>query len=269
MSVENKDGDAAHVTFEKNEHVAVITLNRPSKRNSISQRMLDEIDTALDRVLVTDCRVLIIKGADGNFCAGADLSLVSKLLADKPNSFSEEFIPRVQQVMNRIEDLPIPVIASVEGYCMAGGFELSLCCDIVYASKSAKLADGHSIYGFLPGSGGAYRLARKAGVNRAKYIAFTGDIFSADEMMQMGLVTRVTEDDKLEAEVAELAQKLSARSPVGLQRMKELIHIADTSDRANGLMSERLASAAHTSTYDMQEGLAAFGEKRTPSFKGR
>ena len=269
MSDQKKDDNAPHATLDLNDHVAMITLNRPSKRNSISQRMLDEIDGALDRIVAEDRRVLIIKGAGGNFCAGADLNFVSGLLADNPSAFSEEFIPRVQQVMNRIEDLPIPVIASIEGYCMAGGFELLLCCDIVIAAKSAKLADGHSIYGFLPGSGGAYRLARKAGVNRAKYIAFTGDIFTADEMLEMGLISRVCTDDDLESEVTELSKKLAARSPIGLQRMKELIHIAEQSDRATGLMSERIASAAHTRTFDMQEGLAAFSEKRTPSFKGQ
>ena len=265
-----KRDETSHAKLRIDNLVASITLDRPSKRNSISLQMLDDLDTALDRIARAKCRVLIIKGSGGNFCAGADLKFVSRLLDEDPSAFAEEFIPRVQQIMNRIEDLPIPVIAAVEGYCLAGGFELLLCCDLVLATKSAQLADGHSIYGFLPGSGGAYRLARKVGINRAKYIAFSGDMFSADEMRDMGLVTKVCDDDKaLGQEVDALAQKLASRSPIGLQRMKELIHLADISDRASGLMSERVASAAHTHTYDMAEGLAAFAEKRRPAFKGK
>lgn len=269
MSASEAAAEAPHAILGMDGNVAVVTLNRPDKRNSISLRMLDDIEDCLDRAMAAGCRVLVFRGSGGNFCAGADLGYVKGLLADAPWRFSEEFIPRVQRVMNRIEDLPLPVVAAVEGFCLAGGFELALCCDIVVAARSARIGDGHAIYGFLPGSGGAYRLTRKAGTTRAKLIAFSGDIFTPQEMFDMGLVSRVCEDDTFDRELASLAGKLAARSPIGLQRMKELIHLSDQCDRASGLTAERVASAAHTGTADMAEGLAAFAERRAPKFKGR
>lgn len=258
----------AHATLCVADHVATITLDRPDKRNSMSPRMLEDIDAHLDRVQQIGCRVLVLRGSGGNFCAGADLAHVSALLNDAPWRFAGEFLPRVQAVMNRIEDLPIPVIAAIEGYCLAGGLELALCCDIVAAARSARLADGHSVYGFLPGSGGAYRLTRRVGASRAKYIAFSGRMFSVDEMAAMGLVTTVSDDDALDRDVAALAATLASRSPLGLSRMKELVTLSETSDRTTGLAAERLASAAHAGSYDMREGLAAFAERRSPAFRG-
>ncbi|MCP1335473.1 enoyl-CoA hydratase/isomerase family protein [Futiania mangrovi] len=269
MSASEAATETQHATLGIKGHVAVITLNRPEKRNSISLQMLDDIEACLDQAVAAGCRVLVFRGAGGNFCAGADLAYVSGLLAEAPWRFSEEFVPYVQRVMNRIEDLPMPVVAAIEGFCLAGGFELALCCDIVVAARTARIGDGHAIYGFLPGSGGAYRLTRKAGVNRAKYIAFSGDIFTPDQMFDMGLVSRVVDDSAFDTELASLTEKLAARSPIGLKRMKELIHLSDQSDRASGLTAERVASAAHTGTADMAEGLAAFSEKRAPVFTGR
>ncbi len=268
--VDNPEPDYSnHATLSIDGFVATVTLSRPEKRNSISRQMLIDIGRALDQIKESDCRVVVVQGSGGNFSAGADLDYVAGLIEETPWRFEAEFIPFVQDMMNRIEDLPVPTIAVVEGYCLAGGFELMMCCDVVLAAKSARLGDGHSVYGFLPGSGGAYRLTRKVGAGRAKYIAFTGDFFAADEMREMGIVTKVCADDEIADEVAALARTLSERSPIGLKRMKELIEIAAESDRSGGLAAERIASAAHTGTYDMREGLTAFVEKRKPDFKGR
>lgn len=258
-----------HATLSIDGFVATVTLNRPEKRNSISRQMLIDIGCTLDKIKESDCRVVVFRGAGGNFCTGADLDYVAGLIEETPWRFEAEFLPLVQDTMNRIEDLPVPTIAVVEGYCLAGGFELMLCCDLVLAAKSASLGDGHSIYGFLPGSGGAYRLTRKVGASRAKYIAYTGELFAANDMREMGIVTKVCADGDIAVEAEALARTLSERSPIGLKRMKELIDIAAQSDRSGGLAAERIASAAHIATYDMREGLAAFAEKRKPAFKGR
>lgn len=268
METNEETNGKAHAVLSVVDHVATITLDRPNKRNSISCRMLDDIDASLDTLQQTGCRVLVLRGSGGNFCAGADLGYVSTLLNDAPDRFASKFIPRVQAVMNRIEDLPMPVIAAIEGYCLAGGLELALCCDIVVAARSAQLADGHSVYGFLPGSGGAFRLTRRVGASRAKYIAFSGRMFSVEEMAAMGLVTIVSDDHALNGDVAELASTFAARSPLGLSRMKELITLSESSDRMTGLAAERIASAAHVGSFDMSEGLAAFAEKRVPTFRG-
>lgn len=261
--------DDDHATITVADHVCTITLNRPDKRNSISLEMLDNIDAGFERAIREDARVVVIRGNGGHFCAGADLAFVSSLLKDEGWKFEAEFLPRVQATMNRIEDSRIPVVAAVEGYCLAGGFEMALCCDIVVAATSAQMGDGHSIFGFLPGSGGAWRLARKLGSNQAKYLAFLGEPVSAHEMATMGLVSRVFEDAEFSEGVTELCAKLAKRSPLGLRRMKETIEAGLSSDRVGGLLAERLASAAHVGSYDMHEGLAAFHEKRAPRFKGR
>lgn len=258
-----------HATLSTDGFVATVTFNRPEKRNSISWQMLIDIGRALDQIIASDCRVVVVRGAGGNFCAGADLDYVANLIEEMPWRYEAEFLPLVQDTMNRIEDLPVPTIAMVEGYCLAGGFEMMLCCDVVLAAESARLGDGHAIYGFLPGSGGAYRLARKVGASRAKYIAYTGDLFAANDMREMGIVAKVCADGDTGVEAEALARTLSERSPIGLKRMKELINIAEHSDRSGGLAAERMASAAHIATYDMREGLAAFAEKRKPVFKGR
>lgn len=268
MSTTETTAREAHAQLAVTDGIATLTLDRPAKRNSISRRMLDDIDAHLDTLQAQQARVLVLRGAGGNFCAGADLGHVSGLLKDSPDAFAGEFLPRVQAVMNRIEDLPLPVVAAVEGFCLAGGLELALCCDVVVAARSAQLADGHSVYGFLPGSGGAWRLTRRVGASRAKYIAFSGRMFPAEEMAAMGLVTLVCDDDALPREVGELAATLAARSPLGLSRMKELITLSETCDRATGLTAERDASAAHVRSFDMSEGLAAFAERRRPAFRG-
>lgn len=265
----NESMDPPHTSVSISDDVCTITLNRPDKRNSISVPMLDGIDAGLDHAFEQSARVVVIRGSGGNFCAGADLSYVSGLLDQSPERFEAEFLPRVQSTMNGIEDCTLPVIAAVEGYCLAGGFELALCCDIVVAARTAQMGDGHSVYGFLPGSGGAYRLARKVGTNNAKFLAFTGDPVPATEMAAMGVVSQIFDAAEFDTGVASLARKLTRRSPLGLRRMKGMIDSAPSRDRAAGLMAERLASAAHVGSHDMKEGLAAFREKRTPRFQGR
>jgi len=259
----------AHAVLEIDNGVAQITLNRAKAMNSISVQMLDEIDAALERCRVSEVRAVIVRGAGGNFCAGADLEHVASLIRNEPERFTEEFLPKVQAAMNAIEAFPAPVIGAVEGHCIAGGLEFLLCCDFVVATESAKFSDGHSVFGFLPGSGGTYRLARKIGSNNAKFLSFTGDSVSAETMRDFGLVSVLCEDDELADTALKLGRKLSTRSPLGLSRMKTLLNMASDAPRDACLAAEVLASAAHTASQDMREGLDAFTEKRKPVFTGR
>lgn len=259
----------AHASLIIEDNVAELTLNRPDVMNSISVQMLGDIEEAFETCRKEQARVIVIRGAGGNFCAGADLAHVSSLIKNAPDRFSEEFIPRVQEVMNMIEDCPIPVVAAVEGHCIAGGLEFLLCCDVVVAAKSARFSDGHSIFGFLPGSGGTYRLSRKIGSNNAKFLSFTGDSVSAQTMRDFGLVSVLCEDADLADTVRALGGKLALRSPLGLSRMKALLNMATDAPREACLAAEQLASAAHTASHDMSEGLDAFTSKRKPVFTGK
>jgi enoyl-CoA hydratase/carnithine racemase len=144
-----------------------------------------------------------------------------------------------------------------------------LCCDLVIAAQSARLGDAHANYGLLPGGGASVRLPRKIGPTRAKYLLFTGDFVPASELVASGLVNLVVPDGELETAVMDLAAKLASRSPLGLRRMKQLVNDALEQPIATGLRLELLASALHQHSHDMNEGLAAFQEKRPPAFDGR
>jgi enoyl-CoA hydratase/carnithine racemase len=152
---------------------------------------------------------------------------------------------------------------------LAGGIELVLCCDLVIAAESAKLGDAHANYGLIPGGGSSVRLPRKIGPNRAKYLMYTGEFLPAREFLAMGLVNEVVPDAELTSAVECVVEKLATKSPVGLARMKQLVDDGLNQPEETALRLELLAFDLHSTSEDMQEGLTAFEQKRTPQFKGR
>ncbi len=171
-------------------------------------------------------------------------------------------------MLARIEAFPLPTVAAVNGFAVAGGLEFVLCCDIVVAAETARFGDGHARYGLLPGGGGSVRLPRRIGLNRAKYLMLTADTVSAATMMEWGLVVEVVEDRRLDAAAAALARSLAEKSPLGLARMKALLHDGLEQPADVALRAEQLACLIHAGSSDMAEGLQAFSQKRTPRFTG-
>lgn len=258
------------LTYEKRGAGAWLTLNRPEQLNSLSKLMLDEAFAALDMAESDpDVKAVVFAAAGRAFCAGADLKFVNDLTPEERDRETNKFVARASQMMDRIEACSKPVIAAVNGVATAGGMELVLCCDIVFAAKSARLGDGHSNFGLLPGAGGSARLPRKVGLNQANYLFFTGELLKAEEFLATGLVNRVVEDSELVPEVEALVTTLSCKSPLGMARMKAMALQSLDVPLAASVDYEQVLSQLHVTSFDRNEGLNAFVDKRKPAFKGR
>ncbi len=257
------DDDAA-VTVKVDDSTLWLSINRPEALNAISNEVITLLQEGLDRAENdSHIRAVILTGVGRGFCAGADLKAVNGSSAS-----SNEFRRLFGEVLNRIEAFDKPVIAAVNGIAMAGGFELVLCCDLVIATESARLGDGHANYGLLPGGGGSVRLPRRIGRNRALEMLYTGDMFDASQLASWGLINHVVPDAQLHKEVARLAARLADRSSLGIARMKRLVRDTAEQTIATGLSLELLYSALHEKSHDMNEGVRAFVEKRQPNFNG-
>jgi enoyl-CoA hydratase len=247
-----------------------LRLDRPAAMNAISTALLHELNAGLDDVEADDTvRVVVLTGTGRAFCAGADL----KALADETGAVDPdrvvEFVGYAGRTIERIAALAQPVIAGVNGLALAGGLELLLACDIVVASTAARVGDAHSNYGLLPGAGGSVRLTRVLGTQMAKYLALTGAHFPPSSPVLAGLFGEIVEPDQLDSRLAELAAALAAKSPLGLARMKRLINDAPDLSLSDALAAEQRALAQQCRSADFAEGIAAFAQRRTPSYTGR
>jgi enoyl-CoA hydratase/carnithine racemase len=260
----------APLLIESRGSAAWLRLNRPAAMNALSPALLDALDLAIEQAAANpSIRALVLSGNGRAFCAGADLSSVLDALAGDDPTALLAFIAHASATLARLEALPIPVIAAVNGLALAGGLELVLCCDLVVAAESARFGDAHANYGLLPGAGGSVRLPRKIGATRAKRLLFTGETATADAMREAGLVSEVVPDAELDAAVAKLVDAIAEKSPLSLRGMKQLVRdgLEQSSDTA--LRLEQLALANHVHSRDLREGLTAFREKRKPRFEGR
>ncbi|MEP9362145.1 AMP-binding protein [Nocardioides sp. CN2-186] len=241
-----------------------LCLNRPDALGAISYQVIAELQAGLDLAEShADVRAVVLTSTGPAFSAGADLKAVNE--TESSNDFRSTF----GKLLDRMVASEKPVIAAVNGLAMAGGLELILACDVVFAAESARIGDGHSKYGLLPGGGGAVRLPRLVGRNRALEMLYSGELYPAELLCQWGLVNRVLPDAELLVETGRFAAGLGSRSPLGLARMKRLVN--ETSDQpiSTALSLELLYSMLHEKSHDMNEGVAAFVEKRDPRFTGR
>lgn len=247
-----------------------LVLDRPDALNSVSHEMVREIHAVLDQVEADpEVRCLVVTGAGRAFCAGSDLKAARRAGVADPAAASAAFVQAAAGLLGRIERLPLPVIAAVNGLALAGGLELVLCCDLVVAAAEAHFGDAHARLGLLPGWGASVRLPRRIGVARAKELMFTAAQVSAERMHQWGLVNRVVLRTDLRTAVDVLAAQLTDKSPLGLRRMKQLVDDGLAQPLEVALRHEQIMGQAHFHSADRQEGIAAFAEKRTPVFTGR
>nr|WP_083953999.1 enoyl-CoA hydratase/isomerase family protein [Cytobacillus horneckiae] len=236
--------------------------------NSLSIILVNEFLQVLNEVEQDETiRVIVLSGKGKTFCAGADLKELLVNL-DQKSEGQKGILDIAGNIFERLNILSKPLIAALNRITLAGGLELAMTADIIIASDKAKIGDVHSNFGVLLGGGGAVRLSRIIGVNRAKYLLFTGDFITAQEMKDYGLVQKVTPADELEGVVQELADKLSAKSPLVLKEMKKLVRDGLEQPLDIALRQELLALKNHTRSHDFQEGLSAFAEKRIPNYKG-
>lgn len=246
--------------------VSTATISRPDALNALNQEVLRELKEVLAQVeRDRSVRVLILTGAGKAFVAGADIREMNGSDAEGIH----RYIELGQGVMNAIESLPIPVIAKVNGFALGGGLELALACDAIFASSQAKVGQPEVNLGIIPGFGGTQRLTRRAGVGVAKRLILSGEILSAEEAFQLGVVEKVTSPDTLDAEVQKFAELIASKGPAAVAEAKRILNRAPDSTLAEGLSAEVLGFERLFGTSDRVEGMSAFFEKRVPKFSGK
>lgn len=257
-----------YLIYENAEDITTITLNDPSKHNSLNQTMQNELLKAL-RYARDDqsTKVIIITGAgEKAFCVGADINVFEGISSIKGYRLMRDLGYEIHRLMEIMEK---PLIAAVNGYCLAGGMEVALACDFIFASEDAQFGQPEINIGIIPGWGGCVRLARAIGKRRAKEWIMTGKRFSAAEAERLGLVNRIIPRDKVMTEARQFAAGLAAKSPNALKMAKMVVDLSlETGDMDAALAIERGAISVLFGTEDATEGVAAFLEKRAPKFKG-
>ena len=246
--------------------VARITLNRPDRLNSFTRQMHAELADALDAA--ADARVVILTGAGRGFCAGQDLN-DRAVAPGEAVDLGETVEASWNPLIRRLATMPQPVIARVNGVAAGAGANIALACDLVVAAKSAKFIQSFSALGLIPDSGGSWHLPRLVGQQRALGLALTGEPLPADTAAAWGLIWKCVDDDALDTEVDALAARLAALPPLGLAAIKSIIRTtgARTLDEELDLQRDEMRRLGFT--HDYHEGVAAFLEKRKPSFEGR
>ncbi|MGH6643889.1 enoyl-CoA hydratase/isomerase family protein [Hypericibacter sp.] len=254
------------VTLSRSGHVALITLNRPASLNAMSDEAVGGLDRVLDELAAdSSMRAAIVTGAGKAFSAGGDLLQFGRKLDEDPKSLLAT-LKYNQGVLNKVEQLPFPVIAAVNGVAVAGGLELVLCCDIVLASDQAMIGDGHAKYAIVPAAGSTVRLFTKMAANRALHLLYSAELFPAAKLLEWGLVNEVVAADRLLDRAKEIAELYSRQSPQVLRHMKALARAPFEARIKEGLRLELEAFQTHLESRDLAEGLKAFREKRKPSY---
>lgn len=254
------------ITVEKRGGVAVLTINRPDKLNALNSKVHADGVVALDELRRDDeVRVVVITGAgQKSFVAGADISEFAGQTAVTQRAVFQE-----KTLFNSIDVFPKPVIAMINGFCLGGGNELALACDIRVCSENARFGQPEINLGLIPGGGGTQRLTRLIGEGRSMEIMLTGDMIDAPTALHYGLVNHVFTAEELESKTMEMANKIADKAPIALQLAKEAVKFASRSALDEGLRREIDLFAICFSTEDKEEGVAAFLEKRKANFKGK
>jgi len=239
-------------------------LNRPQQLNALSAELMDEVVGALEAFDADDdVRCVVLGGNERAFAAGAD---VGELAAATPISLYDN---RALERWDAIRALRTPLVAAVSGYCLGGGCELAMACDLIVASETAMFGQPEINLGIFPGAGGTQRLTRAVGKAVAMDMILTGRTLSADEALELGLVARVVAKEAWLDEAKRVAREIAAKSPVAVHLAKDSIDQAFESPLSAGLGFERRSFYLARAAEDATEGLAAFVEKRKPEWKGR
>ena len=252
------------VTVERDAPIAVVLLNRPRQLNALSDELMDELVTVLQELDADDAvRCIVLGGNERAFAAGADIGELARVSA------IELYYARRIERWDTIRNLWTPLVAAVSGYCLGGGCELALSCDLIVASESARFGQPETSLGIIPGAGGTQRLTRVVGKSVAMDVILSGRLLTADEALASGLVARVVAKEAWLDEAKRVARDIASKGPVATRLAKEAVDRAYESTLQLGLEYERRALYLAFASEDAREGLTAFTEKRKADFKGR
>jgi len=256
-----------NLLFETENGIGIVTINRPKALNALNAATIYELDRMFTE-LAKDQTVKVVVltgGGEKSFVAGADITEMQVMSAIEGRNWAK----LAQAVFNKIENLPQPVIAAVNGYALGGGCEIAMACDIRIAADKAKFGQPEVSLGIPPGFGGTQRLARLIGKGRAKEMLFTGDMIDAAEAYRIGLVNKVTTSEELMNTAKAMAQTIMSRAPVAVQVCKAAVNEGLDTDLDSAIAYEAEVFGLCFSTVDQKEGMTAFVEKRKASFTGK
>jgi enoyl-CoA hydratase len=258
-------GDMAELVLtERDAAIAVVLLNRPEQLNALSDALMDELVRTLQELDRDDAvRAIVLGGSERAFAAGADIGELAQATA------IELYYQRRVERWDAIRSLWTPLVAAVSGYCLGGGCELALSCDLIVASETAQFGQPETSLGIIPGAGGTQRLTRAVGKALAMDVILSGRRLNAYEALQSGLVARVVAKEAWLEEAKRVAREIAEKGPVATRLAKESVDRAYETTLAAGLEAERRALYLAFASEDANEGLTAFTEKRKPTFRGR
>jgi enoyl-CoA hydratase len=252
------------VLVEREEPIAVVLLNRPEVMNALNDEVMDELARVLAELDEDEAvRCLVLGGSERAFAAGADIGEMAA--ADAMDMYEARRIDR----WDALRKLRTPLVAAVSGYCLGGGCELAMACDLIVASESSRFGQPETGLGIIPGAGGTQRLTRAVGKAKAMDVILSGRFLDAHEAERAGLVARVVAREAWLEEAKRVAREIASKGPVAQRLAKEAVNRAYESTLETGLDFERKALYLAFASEDASEGLAAFTEKRKPNFRGR
>lgn len=247
------------------EGIFIVTINRPDKMNALSKAVFDDLEKMMEEVETnTSILSVIITGAGNKaFVAGADISEFSGFNATQGKALAK----RGQDIFNRIEKSPKPIVAAVNGFALGGGCELALACHFIYASENAKFGQPEVNLGLIPGYGGTQRLTQLVGRNRSMELLLSGNMLTAKEAMEYGIINKITTPEELIPKTKEILQTIQSKGPIAVAKIIECVNQFDHTQQGYDFEIQKFGECFQTE--DMKEGAAAFLEKRKPVFKGR
>lgn len=258
-----------HIEYEVKDHVATMWLNRPYKRNCINWKMLNEMADAIERAEKDEeVRALVVRGRGNTFCAGADLDMLDEDFLQTTVA-SMEIATLSAKTYDHLFNMRKPTIAVVEGYAVAGGFELAISCDFLIAADDAKIGDFHIRRGLFGGAGPIYRLPRYVGIRRAKEMMLTGKLLNGPECVEWGLANLSVPSDQLDEAVDNFVKDLVDKSPFTMWITKMTVNRGLDGDTDTLMVMEHLACNVIHQSEDAKEGVQAFLNKREPQWSGK
>lgn len=259
----------AEIEYSTEDGVATLLLNRPERKNAFTFKMLEQWALMLADAQHDDAvRVVVVRGADGNFCSGVDLSDFN---AERSTPYADKMLlaDKVHAVARAVERFDKPYIAGMEGVAVGAGLDMALMADVRIVSESARFSEGYIRVGLLPGDGGCHLLPRLVGRSKALELLWTGDFVSAPDALQWGMVNRVLADQEFGAGLDAFARQIAAAAPLATRMIKRVAIHGETMSFSASLDLISSHQALIQSTQDSKEAMAAFMEKRPPVFQGR